>query len=112
MMKRPQLTVPLVVVLCTIAAMLNWLFIELLRRDNEFSNSALYRELWHPMYANARSVLLAPGFLIVDMICLGYALWWAFRPRKQPVNEYTKLGVVAFSLLNIYAVVLLYFVRF
>lgn len=111
-MQRLRLKIFVVAILVTILALVNWGFLEAMRRDTELRNT-----LYYERYVQTRSLLLSPTFLIADLafICLG--MWWVFKPRQGvqdrewgKIRDAERLIVFAMMLGNIYGLALMYFV--
>lgn len=112
-MKRPRLTLRFIAIFVTLVGLLNWLFLEFLRRSGGYHDSPYY-----DFYLKTRSFLLSPTILVADLLFVSLGLWWIFKPRKhEPADEWNKIHEVdrlflfAMILGNIGGLLLLYFVK-
>lgn len=111
-MRHQPFSILVVAIVVTALAVVNWGFLEAMRRDSELRST-----LYYERYVEARSVMLSPTFLVADLafICLG--MWWVFKRRQgmrdqewRKIRDAERLIVFAMMLGNIYGLALLYFV--
>lgn len=108
-MRRIHLSFGVVAALVAMLGAFNWLFLEFLRRSEEFRTSPLYQT-----YHENRELALSPWFVIPDLAFVAALLWWVFARSRvgntAPVSPW-RLAVFAMALGNLCGLLLAWLVK-